>query len=135
MLNNSLKGTSTLILFDFNIIPYMFELKKDLDNDEFYLHSESLQLDVKKIFLQPDCLMQLKDTEEVIHFGNCDSLTNSTMVSSIYIDPTIFSILIEKDLLAYPIAYASMYHLPEESAHDYQKRKRLYMCQEKYPLV
>ena len=66
MLNNSLKDTSLLILFDFNMVPYIFELKRDQDNEEFYLYSESLHLDVKKIFLQPDCLLQLKDTFQVV---------------------------------------------------------------------
>ncbi|HIT22637.1 MAG TPA: hypothetical protein IAB56_06715 [Candidatus Scybalousia intestinigallinarum] len=135
MLNNSLKDTSLLILFDFNMIPYIFELKKDQENDEFYLYSESLHLDVKKIFLQPNCLMQLKDTEQVIHFGNQDELTKSTMISNIYIDPTIFETLVESDLLAYPMTFASMYHLPEESSCDYQKKKRLYMYSNEYPLV
>lgn len=135
MLNNSLKDTSLLILFDFNMIPYIFELKKDQENDEFYLYSESLHLDVKKIFLQPNCLMQLKDTEQVIHFGNQDELTKSTMISNIYIDPTIFETLVESDLLAYPMTFASMYHLPEESSCDYQKKKHLYMYSNEYPLV
>lgn len=119
MLDETLSGTNMLVVDTFDYNSHLFQLV--FDNNKYYLKSEYDSRLITKLIIKPNLWVFFKDGgyEEgtnLLKLGNLNK--NKVLAMNFNIDPNIFELLVNNDVISYSKAMADLYNLPIKYSRD-----------------
>lgn len=130
MLDEELRGSNMMLAESFDCNCHEIRLVED-DNNPYFM-VENFDKPIRKLVLKPNFIAVLSDGNNIKGTNILKPLSNSqeskkcVLLRNIYIDPSMFSTLINKGMLSYSKSMAYFYDLPIECARDNKFNKTDY---------
>lgn len=119
MLDESLRGTNAIVIETFDNNCHVFHLVNN--NDQYYLQYDNDNRIITKLVIKPDIWIFYKDGGYDHGVNMLQPIIKSerkVLAMNFYIDPDIFNILIDSNLISYSKAMADLYELPVSYSRD-----------------
>ena len=119
MLDETLSGSNMIVVDTFDYNSHLFQLV--FDDDKYYLKSEYSPRYISKLIIKPNLWVFFKDggyEEGVKLLKPVDLNRKKVLAMNFNIDPTIFNILVENNIISYSTAMADLYNLPVSYSRD-----------------
>jgi len=139
MLDEELRGTNAMIVETCDNNNHVFYLVNE-DNKNYLKYEDNPQL-ISKLIIKPDFWAFFKDGGYEHGIKLLKSLPNfniKLLATNYYIDPNIFELLINSNLISYSKAMADLYELPvscsfdiKHHLNDYKRKKTKNLVLEK----
>lgn len=119
MLDETLSGTNMLVVDTFDYNSHLFQLV--FDNNKYYLKSEYDPRLITKLIIKPNLWVFFKDggyEEGTTLLKPVDLNKKKVLAMNFSIDPSIFELLVNNDIISYSKAMADLYNLPVAYSRD-----------------
>lgn len=119
MLDENLKGSKALVVETFDNNCHVFNLVNI--NEQYYLQYDNDNRIITKLVIKPDLWVFYKDGGYDHGMNLLKPIMKSerkVLAINFYIDPDIFNILIDSNLISYSKAMADLYQLPVSYSRD-----------------
>ena len=119
MLDDILRGTNVIVVETFDHNYHVFSLIKD--NQQFFLQLKSNPKLITKLVIKPDLWVFFKEggyEHGVKLLKPIDQNMKKVLAKDYLIDPDIFDLLIQNNLISYSKAMADLYELPNMFCRD-----------------
>lgn len=127
MLDDDLIGTNLLVVQTFDNNNFIFDLIKQDNLYYFKLFNDSRL--ITRIIIKPDLWIFFKDggyEHGSTLLKPISNSKNTMLISNCFIDPDIFMILIDNNLISYSKGMADLYDLPVSYSRDIKYHKNDY---------
>ena len=119
MIDNELKGSKSIVVQTFDYNCHVFNLISD--NNQYYLMYENDSKLITKLIIKPDLWVFYKDggyDHGIKLLKPLNPFENKVLSMDFSIDPEIFNISINNELISYSKAMADLYQFPIAYSKD-----------------